>query len=272
MIKFKEYSLEEFVKYLTPQMKYRKLQGVMLHHTYSPTRYVGLSTIEAVQRYHMSPPINAKAILANAYVVGANKIVNGRPLSYDNYAHAAIVKANLSQRIKNISKGDSLFFNKFTFGIETLGNFDETDPKKSETMSTALDLAAQILKMYNLPPDRLFFHNEVSPKSCPGKRVDLGWATEEVRKRMYGIVQEEDKSDMSKILIVDRDSEEVYTRNAIIVDGVLYAPVREYTDNLIKGKNEFENREECDGPTEVAFYPQHLKTQGKVYTSFLQKS
>lgn len=191
-ITIRGYTLSDFVAELRAQSAYLyRIEAAMLHHTWSPTTAQdrGLTTVQGIQRAHMANGAD-DGILANAYCSNDGRIYNGRPLRYANWAHAAKLTSHpwskVDPALAKLMDGDRMWCNHHAFGIETIGNFDtgHDDPRTSKSLSLSLDLIAAILKLRSLPVERVFFHHDVDPKTCPGTAVSKAWVREQLRARL----------------------------------------------------------------------------------------
>ncbi len=189
MITIRAYSLSDFTDtYLPHQRPRHGIEATVLHHTYRPTAsdYQGLSTIKQIQAYHRHTR-GWRDIGANAYVAPDRKIFNARPLSYSNYAHAYISRqwGDVPPDLRQIAYPDRNFLNHHGFGIETIGDFDcrDVDPVPP-ALATALDVAAAVHRLYDLPAERLFFHRDAAYKTCPGRNIERDWARRQLAERL----------------------------------------------------------------------------------------
>jgi len=246
MTRIRAYTLAEFIdRYLPAQRPARRIKATVLHHTWSPTPadYKGLSTIQGIQRFHMQDR-HWSDIGANAYAAPDGLVYNGRPLSDGNYAHAQIGRlwSSVPSDIKALAYPDKGWLNKYAFGIETIGNFDEEpiDPIP-RALDTALRVLAGVHELFNLPPTRLFLHRDVAEKSCPGDLISRQWARAELAKRMGG----ETMQDEVKIVLLP---DKLLDCHARIENGTTRCDLRPLAEAL-----------GCEIVT------QHVKEQGKIY-------
>ena len=189
MIDIRAYSLQEFIQHYLPRQSPRHgIQATVLHHTYRPdaSGYQGLQTIRDIQAYHRQQR-GWRDIGANAYVAPDTKIYNARPLHWSNYAHAYIRKGwdHVPPQLRELAEPDRNFLNRHAFGIEIIGNFDiQAITPLPPALDAALDLAAAVHRLYDLPPWRLFLHRDVAYKSCPGHNIRRSWARKQLARRM----------------------------------------------------------------------------------------
>ena len=64
-------------------------------------------------------------------------------------------------------------FNDFGIGICLVGNFDAERPSPAQLRSTAA-LVANLMKAYDIPPDRVIGHRDTKATDCPGRYCDVG--------------------------------------------------------------------------------------------------
>lgn len=187
MLTLQELALDEVDGYLANQSpRYGTVKAIMLHHTYRPNQtthpFHGLSSMKNIQAYHRSLP-RVRDIMANLYVTPTGTVWTARPLDWDNWAHA-YVKLPWSQvepEAKEIAYPDKQFFNHYSIGIEMVANFDAEPVEPVPTvLETALDVICLICLRWELGPEHIFFHRDVSPKSCPGKQLGRAWVRERI--------------------------------------------------------------------------------------------
>lgn len=228
MIDIRAYSLKEFVeRYLSRQSPRHGIEATVLHHTYRPDAdsYKGLQTIRNIQAYHRDRR-GWRDIGANAYVAPDRKIYNARPLHWSNYAHAYIRKGwdHIPPQLRKLAEPDRNFLNRHAFGIETIGNFDvqPLDPIPP-ALDTALDLAAAVHQLYDLPPWRLFLHRDVAYKSCPGRNIRRSWARQLLARRIK-------HTNTIRVLLMDEDN--TIPCRASLQDGVTRCDLRPLAESL----------------------------------------
>ena len=169
----------------------KRIECITLHHTWRPTssQYNGRSTVLGIKRYHIQNVAGVTDIMANFYTSPVDDYIGwtARPLNITNGAHAYInkdwnqVPAGLRQR----AGGNKQYLNYRSVGIETIGNFDSENPATNKSMKNSLRLMAMLCEIYSLDPEKdIYFHRDVTWKTCPGSRVTKTWITEEVKKQM----------------------------------------------------------------------------------------
>ena len=187
-VTIRQYTIEGFRAYLLGQSG-RHPKATVLHHCWRPNaaQYRGLSTIQGVQRTHMAGAFPS-GIAANCYCGPDGAIYNARPLSWSNWAHAYVERAwsSVYEPARIIAGGDRAWFNRYGFGVETVGDFDVEDPTTSRAMATSLDVLAVVHRLYTIPVERCFLHRDVANKTCPGKRVTREWVHSQLRARLTG--------------------------------------------------------------------------------------
>jgi len=135
----------------------RKVDQVHLHHTWKPTHvdYDGVRTIEAMWRYHTQT--NGWSDIAQHVTIAPDGAIwTGRPWNQPPCSAAG-------------HNG-----NRFAgpFMIEMIGDFDGRDRLEDPQLDATLEVIARVQRRSGLPPQALRFHNEMSPKTCPGAGVD----------------------------------------------------------------------------------------------------
>ncbi len=209
MLSLRNLALDEVDSYLENQSPhYGTVKAIMLHHTYRPNQtthpYYGESSILSIQQFHISRP-GVSDIMANLYVTPTGTIWTARPLSWSNWAHAYVNQGEtaamrsgeeiyrwdqVEPEAREIAEPDRQWFNKFSVGIEAIANFDsEPVSPMPIVLSTALDVIAIICTRWGLESEQVFFHRDVSAKSCPGKQLQRAWVREQVANRLGGSLQ-----------------------------------------------------------------------------------
>ena len=204
MLTLRELALDELDGYLGSQSPhYGTVKAIMLHHCYRPNQtthpYQGKSSMLNIQQFHRSRP-GVSDVMANLYISPAGTIWTARPLSWKNWAHAYVNQGETSAmrahkiaynwdqiepEAREIAYPDRQFFNHYSIGIEMVADFDSESVTPVPTvLSTALDLIAIICARWNLGSEHVFFHRDVSAKSCPGKQLRREWIREEVSARL----------------------------------------------------------------------------------------
>lgn len=166
------------------------VKASVFHHTWLPTaaQYQGRETIVGIRRYHMEGR-GWSDVGANAYACPSGEVITGRPLSASNWSHALVSRSNVEAEAKALCGGDTGWFNKYAFGLETVANFD-VEPLHSGPSGASLETALRVLTVvhtvYGLPASRLFLHRDVAAKSCPGTQIDRAAIRAELDRRLRG--------------------------------------------------------------------------------------
>jgi hypothetical protein len=193
-------SLGAWLKSQTPG--HGSIQAIVLHHTEDPTsqNYQGVSTIEAIRQYHLSK--GWSDIGANLYACPDGTVITGRPISADNFCHAAVDRPwdQVEPEAKAISGGDNLWFNHYAIGIETVANFDTEDPygpantSARNSYETAMQVMEVICQVFNLDSSKVFFHRDVADKTCPGMKLSRADVRSELHNHLVEIAAQEAKA------------------------------------------------------------------------------
>jgi hypothetical protein len=169
-----------------------RIKAIVVHHTEEPTgaQYEGRSTIEAIRSYHMQK--GWSDIGAQLYTCPDGMLFTGRPLDAANYCHAGPPwRSDVEAEALAISGGDTMWFNHYAIGIETVANFDLFDPwgngPDARSLQVTLEACATICRVFSLDPARrIFFHRDVADKTCPGMKLTRVRVREEVARRLQG--------------------------------------------------------------------------------------
>jgi hypothetical protein len=158
--------IPDFASWLESQTITRKIDSLVLHHTYRPTtkQYEGAKTIEAIRQYHLSK--GWRDIGYHVLVGPEGAIWPGRLLDWTG-AHAVIDKPEMVKFF-----GSPGYLNKFSVGVCAIGDYDAEEPS-TPLLSRLQEVLFQLAQRFRIPAERLFFHRQVAPKSCPGQNFDL---------------------------------------------------------------------------------------------------
>ncbi|MBK5297470.1 MAG: caspase family protein [Vicinamibacteria bacterium] len=155
--RFHQLSTGEFAELAARFDFARRIDAVHLHHTWKPAHadYDGLRTVEAMWRHHTQTngwsDIAQHVTIAPDGTIWTGRVWNQPPCSAAGHNG-----------------------NRFAgpFMIELIGDFDGRDRLEDPQLDAALDVIARLQRRSGLPPHALRFHNEMSPKTCPGARLD----------------------------------------------------------------------------------------------------
>jgi len=185
-----EMHLNEVDDYLATQHPgHGQVKAVTLHHCFHPNQseYRGESTMLGIQRFQMNRPDDISDIMANLYVTPLGTVWTARPLSWKNWAHAYVNKpwSQVEDEAEEVAYPNRQFFNSFSIGIEMMADFDRepVDPAPP-VLIAVIDVICTICNRYGFGPESVFFHRDVSAKSCPGKNLDRGWVRRQVAEQL----------------------------------------------------------------------------------------
>ncbi len=171
-----------------------KVLATVLHHTWNPTAvtYRGRSSLESVWRHHTGTR-GWRNIGANAYAA-PDGVWTARPLSDSNWSHAAVPPgmawARVEPEARVLMQGNRSWMNYWAFGLESFANWDVEDPygkgRAAQTFENAMRTLTLVHRHFDIPANRLFFHADVSYKTCPGKRLNRTTVRNELQIRLRG--------------------------------------------------------------------------------------
>lgn len=130
---------------------------LVLHHTWRPTKegWARTRTMEGVKKYY-----EGKGWTAGPHLfVAEDGIWLFSPMRKDG-----------------IHAGE---LNHRSIGIEVVGDYDG-EPWSGQTKENALGVIRVLMKHLDIDAAHLFFHSDVSPKSCPGKVITREWLFQEL--------------------------------------------------------------------------------------------
>jgi hypothetical protein len=145
-------AMPEFRDYLSHLAPTRAVDTVIVHHFYRPTaaEWRGIETLEAVRRFHVET--NGWSDIGYHVVIGPDdSIWLARPIE-DIGAHC---------------KGH----NDSSIGVAFAADFDSEDPS-TNGLAAGQQVAAALCARFSISLERIFFHRDFSPKSCPGTNMD----------------------------------------------------------------------------------------------------
>ncbi len=155
--RFHQLNADEFLAVLRAVTPARRINAVHLHHTWKPRRsdYRGYDTIRGMWRFHTGTQ-GWSDIAQHLTIAPDGSLWTGR---HWDLAPASAVGHNGGPHAG-------------PFMIEMIGNFDQhEDPFDGVQKDTALLVLAALLERFELPTDAIRFHNEMSPKTCPGATI-----------------------------------------------------------------------------------------------------
>lgn len=199
-----EVSMTQFRQQLAGLRVTRKINEVVVHHTWSPASsdYRGIETVRGVRRYHM----NVRGWSDNGYhvMIGPDgRIFLCRPLERAG-AHVSGRNAN-------------------TIGISVIANFDREEPSEHGGTRVAHEVAAALLERFGLETSAIRFHREFAAKTCPGTKLSLS----EFR-RGVGAVLERGSGGAPKVVLLP--GSQVVECNAAVEDGVTRVDLRAFAE------------------------------------------
>lgn len=153
----KKLSLKEFDNYINQKSFKRKIDKLVIHHTWIPTKeqWSGLPSILALETFY------------------TRKFWNAGPhifISEDGiWLFTDINKQGIHAGIGNYR----------SIGIEVVGDYD-TKKWSGETKKNALGAIKILMKHFNMDTESVFFHNDFSKKSCPGHSITKEWLFKEL--------------------------------------------------------------------------------------------
>ncbi|TCO79140.1 peptidoglycan recognition protein family protein [Marinisporobacter balticus] len=155
MRRFKQYTVQEYLKYLRSLKLSRKITEVHLHHTWKPTKkgYISAKNKEKViwgmWQYH-TKTLKWSDIGQHISLAPDGTVWDGRPVN------------NIPASIKD--------HNSYGIAIEMIGDFD-TGREKLEgvQLETVVKLIKGLFDIFKT--ERLIFHREYANKTCPGTSV-----------------------------------------------------------------------------------------------------
>jgi N-acetylmuramoyl-L-alanine amidase CwlA len=149
---FTQYVIQKFFGYL-PANK------IVIHHTWKPDvkDWKGQRTMEGMKRYY-------------------------EKLGWNAAPHIFIAEDGI-WRMWDMRK-DGIHAGKLNYrsiGIEVVGNYD-TKQWSGETKKNALHAIRELQKKLKIPNSEIYFHRDVSPKTCPGKMITKEWLFEQLKE------------------------------------------------------------------------------------------
>jgi hypothetical protein len=164
---FRQLTVEEFAALLDQYPFSRRINAVHMHHTWRPNHAQdrGHDSVVSMWRFH-TQTLGWSDIAQHITIDSQGRIWTGRDWNSP--------PASASGHNGNRSAGPFMF--------EMIGDFDAgKDPFEDPQREAVLRVIAHVQRRFGLPPEALRFHNEMSPKSCPGTGIDKAEIIEAVR-------------------------------------------------------------------------------------------
>ena len=153
-------SREEFKKYIEKKKVIRKIDKIVLHHTWD--------TVKQWEKGEVSARYYKKLYENKGWTAGPHIFVAPEGIWLFTDTRYQGIHAN---------KG-----NEGSIGIEMVGRYDETYPKGKIWKNTKTVLKL-LLKKFDLKIKDIHFHREYNPdKSCPGKLITKKWIKEKIKQ------------------------------------------------------------------------------------------
>lgn len=164
-------TLAEFESYLATLPPPSWCNGVTIHHTYIPTiaQWRGRSSMVGLGNYYKNEvqnPDGSRGWPAGPQLfIAPEGIWQGTPITRRG-VHAGICNAS-------------------RIGMEVVGNYDPA-PWKEPIAGYAYGALAAICRWLKIGPERINGHRDCdSPKTCPGRAIDMGVVRSTVANRLY---------------------------------------------------------------------------------------
>lgn len=153
--------LQEFMQHLTTVRVPRRIDELVVHHTWRPTaaEYGGIATVRGIRNYHM----RVRGWSDNGYhamVAPTGEIFLCRPLGRSG-AH---------------TRGR----NAHSVGVAFIANFDAEEPDQYGGMQIGVQVITALLRRFGLDERAIRFHREFAPKTCPGTKMSLAQLRQQV--------------------------------------------------------------------------------------------
>lgn len=173
---FHPISIEEFAELLARFPFTRRINSVHMHHTFIPnqSQFRGRDSIVAMFNFHTRE--RGFSDIAQHITIAPDGVIwTGR-----NWNRSPASAAG--------NNGNGLVG---PFMFETIGNFDTGHERMTEAQrETVLQVIARVQIRFDLSPEMLRFHNQMSAKSCPGTSIDFDETVDAVRD-MHARLREE---------------------------------------------------------------------------------
>jgi N-acetylmuramoyl-L-alanine amidase len=138
---------------------------IVVHHTFAPT----------VKNFMEKPD-------ANFWLTAIDNFHRARGWNGIGY-HFVITPDGLIYIGRKLNQvgAHTVGHNATGIGVCLLGNFDEEEPTAEQWISLKY-LLAWLCYVFNIPVERIYFHRQFAPKTCPGKKMDLDKVRKAVRE------------------------------------------------------------------------------------------
>lgn len=149
----KNLNLKEFESYVkTNSFSPNDPNKLVIHHTWKPTKesWAGERTLIGIKNHY-----EAKGWSAGPHLFIAEDGIWLFTPMYREGVHAGVLNAN-------------------SIGIEVVGDYDDK-VWSGETLNNAVGAIRILMGHLNLSLDDIYFHRDVSAKTCPGKMITKQW-------------------------------------------------------------------------------------------------
>lgn len=178
----KSFDIVEFYKYLGAQNFQKNPSKIVVHHTWSPSleQWNGESTLYNIKKFYE----REYGWPAGPHLFIADKIWEFTEMSRVGI-HAGKLNATWQKGDKirtGYDKPRKYQLKDYSIGIEVVGNYDK---KKWEGLVRKNSLYAilGIMIRYDIDYSDIYFHRDVSSKTCPGLAITKEWLFEEIAKK-----------------------------------------------------------------------------------------
>lgn len=185
-----------------PGKKIIKLKGIVIHWTAN----TGKGANAVANRNYFN---NTKNSASAHYIVDDKNII--RCIPDDEIAYHVGAKKYVAAGLK--IKEDNYSPNHFLIGIEMCVN---SDGDWNRTYNNTVELAAFLLKKYNLNTDNLYRHHDITGKDCPKMMLD---------PKEWQVFKDKVSKKMDEIKLVI--NKELVIIDKIVKNNMIYVPVRE---------------------------------------------
>ncbi|MFH0838389.1 MAG: peptidoglycan recognition family protein [Patescibacteria group bacterium] len=150
--------LQEFISYIaTYNFGTQPADKLVIHHTWRPAKdkWGGASSIQGLKRYYEG---------------------KGWPAGPHLFVAEDGIWLFSPMRLDGIHAGS---LNHRSIGIEVVGDYDN-EKWTGKTKENALGVIKSLMNQLGIDKQNIFFHRDVSSKSCPGKTITKVWLFEEL--------------------------------------------------------------------------------------------